>query len=130
MDWTRFFFIVVGAGTASTLTDWVFAGDWMHKRFTYPEIWREKQGGKGAFLAALLPFLTCAAFFYMAVRLDIASTHNALKLAAAVWVIGPLPLILTGAAYIKLHWAFVIAYAFSWLVKLTIIAVLVGRFPA
>jgi hypothetical protein len=26
---------------ASSLTDWFFAGDWLHRRYTYPEIWRE-----------------------------------------------------------------------------------------
>lgn len=128
VNWIKFFFVVVSAGTVSTLTDWVFAGDWMHKRFTYPEIWRENHGGKPAMLAALLPFLTCAALAYTAVRLDIETMLNAAKLAAAIWVIGPLPLILTNAAYIKMHRVFVIAYAFSWLVKLTIIAVLAARF--
>jgi hypothetical protein len=54
--------------------------------------------------------------------------HSTVKLAVAVWVIGPLPLILTNAAFIKMHRVFVISYAIGWLVKLMIVAVLVGRF--
>ena len=30
----------------SSLTDWFFAGDWLHRRYTYPEIWRQGAEGK------------------------------------------------------------------------------------
>jgi hypothetical protein len=53
---------------------------------------------------------------------------SALKLAVAVWVIGPLPLILTNAAFMKLHRVFVASYAVGWLIKLTIVAIAVGWF--
>jgi hypothetical protein len=43
-----------------------------------------------------------------------------------VWVIGPLPLILTNAAFIKLHRVFVATYSVGWLVKLVIAAIAVG----
>ena len=42
MNWTRLATIVIGAGVASSLTDWLFAGDWLHRRWTYPEIWHEQ----------------------------------------------------------------------------------------
>ena len=50
------------------------------------------------------------------------------KLAVAVWLFGPLPLILTNAAFMKLHQVFVASYAIGWLVKLIIVAVAVGWF--
>ncbi len=128
MNLERFFWVVVSGAIVSSLTDWFFAGDWIHRRFTYPEIWREGSEGKAVALTALLPVLTCGAFAYTAYRLDIESVRNSVKLAAAVWVIGPLPLILTNAAFIKMHRVFVASYAMGWLVKLMIIAVLVGRF--
>jgi hypothetical protein len=40
MNWARLLAIVVGGGVVSSLTDWFFAGDWIHRRYTYPEIWR------------------------------------------------------------------------------------------
>lgn len=43
--------------------------------------------------------------------------RNAVKLASAVWAVGPLPLILTSAAFIKMDRGFVAPYAFGWLVK-------------
>ena len=127
MDWFRFFVVVVGAGVITSITDWLFAGDWIHKRFTYAEIWRTGPEAKAIAVSSLLPFLTSAAFAYLAHRMDIESLRNTVKLAAAIWVIGPLPLILTGAAFIKLHRVFVVSYAIGWLVKLLIIGGLVGH---
>jgi len=51
--------IVVGAGVVSTLTDWFFAGDWIHRRYTYPEIRRQGGEGRAIALTSPLPFLTC-----------------------------------------------------------------------
>ncbi len=128
MLWIRFAEITIGAGVASSLTDWFFAGDWIHRRFTYPEVWRKGAESKAVALTSPLPFLTCGAFAFLAARLGVQSVEAALKLALAVWVIGPLPLILTNAAFIKLHRVFVASYAAGWLVKLAIAGVAVGLF--
>jgi hypothetical protein len=60
-------------------------------------------------------------------RLGLHSVSSALKLAVAVWVIGPLPLI-TNAAFMKQHRVFVVSYVVGWLTKLVIVAVAVGWF--
>jgi hypothetical protein len=60
-------------------------------------------------------------------RLGLHSVSGAAKLAVAVWLIGPLPLILTNAAFMKLHRVLVVSYAIGWLTKLMIVAVAVGR---
>jgi hypothetical protein len=128
MNWARLLAIVVGAGVVSSLTDWFFAGDWIHRRYSYHEIWRMGVEGRAIALTSPLPFLTCGVFAYVIVRLGIHSVSGALKLAIAVWLIGPLPLILTNAAFIKLHRVFVVSYAIGWLVKLTAVALAVGWF--
>jgi hypothetical protein len=92
------------------------------------EIWRQGVEARAIALTSPLPFLTCAVFSYVAARLGIHSVAGAVKLAFAVWLIGPLPLILTNAAFIKLHRVFVSSYAAGWLVKLTIVAMAVGWF--
>lgn len=107
------------------MTDWFFAGDWIHKRFTYPEIWREGSESRAIAVSSALPFVTCAAFIALALWTGIHSLAMALKLALLVWLIGPLPLILTNAAFIKLHRVFVISYSAGWLVKLIIAALAV-----
>jgi hypothetical protein len=128
MNWMRLVAIIVGAGIISSLTDWFFAGDWIHRRFTYPEIWRKGAEGRAIALTSTLPFLTCGVFAIVAAQLGIRSVSGAVKLAVAIWMIGPLPLILTNAAFIKLHRVFVISYATGWLVKLIIVALAVGWF--
>jgi hypothetical protein len=128
MNWARLVAITVGAGVVSSLTDWFFEGDWIHRRYSYPEIWRQGVEGKAIALTSPLPFLTCGVFVYVAARLGLHSVSSALKLAVAVWVIGPLPLILANAAFMKLHRVFVASYAIGWLIKLAIVAVAVGWF--
>jgi len=122
MNWMRFAAIVIGSGILASLTDWLFAGDWIHRRFTYPEVWRKGAESRAIALTSPLPFLTCAVFVYAFARLGLLSMPAALKLAGAVWLIGPVPLILTYAAFIKLHRVFVVAQLAGWLFKLMIAA--------
>ncbi len=122
MNWMRFAALVIGAGIATSLTDWLFAGDWIHRRFTYPEVWRTGAEGKAIALTSPLPFLTCAIFALTALQFNHHSTRNNFTLAAEIWLIGPLPLILTNAAFMKLHRVFVAFQALGWLVKLLIAA--------
>ena len=128
MNWMHLALITIGAGIVTSLTDWFFGGDWLHRRWTYPEIWRQGVEAKAIALTSPLPFLTCGAFSYVTARLGIHSVGGSIKLAIAIWLIGPLPLILTDAAFIKLHRVFVASYLFGWLVKLAIAAVAVGWF--
>ena len=128
MNWARLVAIIVGTGVVSSLTDWFFASDWIHRRYAYPEIWRQGEEGRAIALTSPLPFLTCGVFAYVAARLGLHSVSGAIKLAVAVWLIGPLPLILTNAAFMKLHRVFVVSYVIGWLIKLTIVAVAVGWF--
>ena len=128
MNWTRFALIAIGTGVITSLTDWFFAGDWIHRRFTYPEIWRQGAESRAIALTSPLPFLTCGIFAYISTRLGLHSVGSALKLALAIWLMGPLPLILTNAAFMKLHRVFVASYATGWLAKLAIVAIAVGWF--
>ena len=128
MDWTRLALITIGAGVLTSLTDWFFAGDWIHRRYSYPEIWRQGAESKAIALTSPLPFLTCGLFAYLVARLGLHSVSGAVKLAAAVWLIGPLPLMLTNAAFMKLHRVFVLSYALGWLTKLVLVAIAAGWF--
>jgi len=128
MNWAHLALITIGTGIVTSLTDWFFAGDWLHRRWTYPEIWRQGVEARAIALTSPLPFLTCGVFSYVTARLGIHSVGDAVKLAVAVWLIGPLPLILTNAAFMKLHRIFVTSYSLGWLVKLIIVTVTVGWF--
>jgi hypothetical protein len=84
MNWIRFVAIVFGAGVVTSLTDWFFAGDWLHRRYTYPEIWRQGAEGRAIALTSPLPFLTCGVFAYVTARLGVHSVESTFKLAVAV----------------------------------------------
>jgi hypothetical protein len=76
MNWTRFALIVICAGIVSSLTDWFFAGDWLHRRYTYPEIWRQGNESRAIALTSPLPFLTCGIFAYVSARLGLHSVAS------------------------------------------------------
>lgn len=128
MHWIRILLVALGAGVVTSMTDWFFAGDWIHRRFTYPEIWRKGAESRAIALTSPLPFLTCGIFAYLVACLDSHSIATDCWFALLLWLIGPLPLILTNAAFMKLHRVFVLSYSTGWLVKLLIVAVAAGLF--
>jgi len=45
MNWIRVALTVFAGGLVASLTDWLFMGDWLYKRYNqYPEIWRYPHG--------------------------------------------------------------------------------------
>lgn len=84
MNWARLIAVAIGAGVVSSLTDWFFAGDWIHRRYSYPEVWRQGDESRAMALTSPLPFVTCGVFAFVAARLGLHSVSSALKLAVAV----------------------------------------------
>jgi hypothetical protein len=72
-----------------------------------------------------LPFVTCAVFTLLCARLNLHSCSAAVKLELAIWLVGPLPLLIVNALFIKLYTALTAAYFLGWLVKLLVAAVAV-----
>jgi len=131
MNWMRFALTVLAAGMVSSLTDWFFGGVLFHEKYkAYPEVWRRPQGGPGESQAiawaTMLGFFTCAVFAYACARLNLLTYPATLKLAAAVWLMAPLPLIVTNALWMKCHPWNAIAHALGWLAKLFVAAVAVA----
>ncbi|HKV04721.1 MAG TPA: hypothetical protein VJO53_06400 [Candidatus Acidoferrales bacterium] len=127
----RFFLAIVASGVASSLTDWFFMGDFVYKRYNrHPEIWRHAGGSKGESRAiawsAPLPFLTCAVFIFVCIELHLHSYGATLMLAFAVWLIAPLPWIVTTSLFIKLQPMIAASYSLGWLVKLALAAAAVA----
>jgi hypothetical protein len=127
MNWVRLAAVAAAAGVLSTFTDWAIAGDWIQKRFGNGEIWRER-GLISVLLSTILPFITCAAFVLLAWKLEVLGLRNCLKFALAIWVIAPLPLIISQGIFLKLNRIVLALLAVSWLVKLLIVAVLAGKY--
>ena len=115
--------VVVGAVLGS-LADWLFAGILFHDRYqTHPEIWRDGAGERGRIVAAqALALLTSAVFILLAVELAQTGLAAASKLALAIWLIGPLPMLLANHMFIKIDPRVTASHAVGWLVKLLLIA--------
>lgn len=135
MNWMRFALISVTAGTAASLTDWLFMGVlWHDKYLAHPEVWRRQPGeaageDKAVLWACLLSYPTLAAFIFACARLHLYHAA-ALKLALVVWFAAPLPLLIGDALFIKLHPKITAAHALGWLAKLLVAAFAAGWFLA
>ncbi len=130
MEWTRVALTVLAAGSVASLTDWLFMGDWVYKRYDKnPEIWRHPHGQgelKAIAYAAPLPFATCAIFTVLCASLNLHSYGATVKLGLAIWLIGPLPLLIVNALFIRLPAAITTSYSLGWLVKLVVAATAVA----
>ena len=118
------------SGVVASMTDWLFMGDWLYKRYDRnPEIWRYRSGqgeGKAILWSSLLPFLTCGVFVLVCSGLHLYSYNGTLRLAVAIWLIGPLPLTIANVLWLKLAPAIATSYAVGWLVKLALAALAVA----
>jgi hypothetical protein len=134
MHWNRTALAVLTSGVVSSLTDWLFMGDWLYKRYDrHPEIWRFAGGQgetKAILWASLFPFLTCSVFVFVCARLHLFSATATLKLALAIWLIGPLPLLVVHSLFMKVTPAITASYAVGWLVKFIVAGLAVALFLA
>jgi intracellular septation protein A len=110
-------------GVLGSLADWLFAGVLFHHRYlVFPEVWREGNQRQRIIGAQVLAFVTAAAFVALAWKLHQTDLRGALKLAAMVWLIGPLPLLVGNAFFIKIDPLVTASHAAGWLAKLLLIA--------
>ena len=124
MDWHVFAAAIAGAILGS-LADWVFAGVLFHGRYQrHPEVWRAGISETLRIGAAqVLCLLTAVAFVALADMFGLVDLIRALKLAAMIWLIAPLPLLVTNSLFIKIDPLVTVSHALGWLAKLALIAV-------
>lgn len=125
MSTGRIALAVVLSGMLVALTDWFFMGVLFHNKYmAHPEIWRRPGSPEtGAIMGStLLGFVTCGAFVTACPMLHIAGLRQTLEFAAAIWVIAPVPMLITNALWIKMHPLVVAAHSLGWLAKLAVVA--------
>ena len=129
MNWTRIGVAILASGVVTSFTDWLFMGILFHKKYlAYPEVWRIKPGQPDAkliFWSQMLGLVSCAAFVLVAARLGIFTWRANLKLAAMVWAMGPLPILVQNLMWMKVHPHITLAHLAGWLVRLLVCAVTV-----
>jgi intracellular septation protein A len=105
-----------------SLADWLFAGIIFHDRYHLtPETWRAGEQGRRIAAAQALTLVSSAAFVALAWKVHQTDLRGALKLAAMVWLIGPLPMLLANAMFIRIDHRVTASHAAGWLVKLLLI---------
>jgi glycerol-3-phosphate acyltransferase PlsY len=102
-----------------------------HEKYkAYPEVWRRPQGGKGEGKAigcsALAALLTPVAFVLFCAWIGLTTMDRTLALAAAVWIMGPVPVLVGNYLFLKLHSLNLVSHLSGWLVKLLVTAALVA----
>jgi intracellular septation protein A len=123
MDLHLIWAALIGAVLGS-LADWLFAGIIFHGRYQlHPEVWRPGAGAERyrIVLAQALALVTSAAFVALSWKLHQTDYSGNLKLAAMIWLIGPLPMLLANALFIKIDYLVTASHAAGWLVKLLLI---------
>jgi hypothetical protein len=122
MNWTRIGVAILASGVVTTFTDWLFMGVLFHKKYlAYPEVWRIKPGEPDAaliFWSQMVGLVSCAAFILVCARLGIFTWSATLKLAAMVWAMGPLPILIQQWKWTKVHGLITTAHLAGWLVRL------------
>lgn len=122
MDLNLVWAVLAGA-VLGALADRLFAGALFHARYNlHPEVWRGDASERGRIVVALgLALLTSAAFVLLARKLGQTDLRGALKLAAMIWLIGPLPLLAANAMFVKIDHFVIASHAAGWLAKLLLI---------
>lgn len=128
MDPWRYVLALVVASVATSFSDWYFMGVLFHDRYlTYPEIWRHRGNKRAENLAVawstLTGVLSAATFLWLAARLGVTSDSRVFLLSVGLWLAGPVPLLLTNAAFIKIHYLNTVAALAGWLARFMIFAV-------
>lgn len=120
---------VVSGALLGSLADWLFAGLLFHGRYQrYPEVWREGAEGGRILAAQALSVLTAAAMVLLAAALGETNVMAATRLAIAIWLIGPLPMLLANHLFIKIDPMVTASHAVGWLVKLLLVAGAIALF--
>jgi hypothetical protein len=121
MDLNLVWATLAGAVLGS-LADWLFAGVIFHGRYDlHPDTWRRGSEGRRIAAAQALALVTAAAFVALANKLGQTDLRGALKLAAMIWLIAPLPLLAANAMFIKVDHLVTASHAAGWLAKLLLI---------
>lgn len=131
MNFVRVGLAIAISGVVVMFVDWFFGGVLFHEKYmAHPEIWRyvgnRKMESRAIGWSVVMGFVTCAAFVFACEILGVHGFARALELAAMIWLIVPLPLLISNALFIKMHPLNVLSNSLGWLAKLLIAGAAVG----
>ena len=133
--WLRFLLAALSGGFAASMAEWLFSGDiWLPLYRRHPEAWRSSASDPtysekpGILVSTAFSFISATLFF---VLLGVVGAHGwrlPALVAFLIWVIVPVPLLLTLSCFMKYSRALAAVHATGWLLKLLIFAVAYALF--
>lgn len=117
-------------GVLVGLADWLFGGILFHDKYmAYPEVWRPRDTNRYAIaIAQVLAFVTALAFVLIAQKFALTDFSQTFIFAFLLWIMAPVPILITNAAFMKLHPLVVASNTVGWLVKLFALAFVTALF--
>ena len=133
MNWGRICLAIIAGAVAGSMTDWFFFGVLFHDKYlVYPEVWRKSEKGEGKQIAmsSVVGLFATAVFIILCGGLYLTAYHTTLKLAAAIWLCGVVPVIANEHIFMKLHPALFVTHSVGYLVRFVLAAfayIAIGR---
>ena|SRR6185295_11617623 len=131
MNLVKFLEAAIAASFLASMTDWYFFGVLFHDRYhLHAGVWKKYKNKQDEMRSILIGTLfgsfTCIIFVAGCMILKITALPLALSTAAFLWLMIPLPLLLTQSVFMKYDRGLMAAHSGGWLAKLLVAAVCVG----
>ena len=131
MNWTRIVFSFLTSTVLCSFTDWYFFGVLFHDRYLKtPGVWK-KYKDKGDEMKSIgisqgILSISSLVFILACSHLGLIAFWSSLAAAAALWVMIPVPLLVTNAIYIPMDRLIVVSHSLGWLSRLMLTAMCIS----
>lgn len=125
MHWTRWVLAILASGVAGSFTDWFFMGFLFHKKyFETPEIWRSEPGQSESTKiigSSIFGLVASGVFIYLCYWTSaLPILRSDIRMAAVVWLVAPVPIILSNVLWMKFHPLIGVSHMLGWLARFVV----------
>ena len=120
VNWGKICLAIVAAAVAGSMTDWIFFGVLFHDKYlVFPEVWKKRGQGEGGqiVMSSVIGLIASAALVILCLGLHAETYRASLKIAAAVWFVGSVPVIANEHIFMKLHPALFFSHSAGYLTR-------------
>jgi len=133
MNWIHIAEASVLAIILASFTDWYFFGILFHNRYhSTPGVWKQYKDKKDEMrsisISMLYQSITSVVFIIACSYLQVNTLVPAMIAALVVWVMVPLPLLLSYGVFIRMDRLIIVSHSLGWLARLLITAACISLF--
>jgi hypothetical protein len=134
MNGLHIVFVFIASAILASFTDWYFFGVLFHGRYGLtPGVWKKYRDKRDEMtsigISEGIMSISSLVFILVCGRLGFVSSASTLLAALALWVMIPVPLLMTNAIFIPMHRSIVVSHSLGWLARLVITALCVSWIP-